>query len=620
MTHDARVPWDGVRRLDASSPRCPQAAHGARVKLLDHQLAMLLRCREIENAGAAPGPPLTVARPRHGPGIPDPASGIRRSHPPVGPRYGLLVDKPGAGKTYVALFMTIQDLEASRLLGRASPGPTLVVVPQHIVSQWAEAITIAANAPPSPARSTVDGHAHGHAPGASCHAGPHAAQGAVRWCIVGEYADVLALSEAGALAGFDIVLTSSLYFDALADTVLATAPSRVHRLILDEVDSWPTGLAHRRRVDASFVWLISATADGLIREDGALRVGPYSVEPGEIPHATCVCDPEFVDACIALPPVREHVVMCADSVLDECLRQHGALDPALVTRLNALDFPGFRLDARHAPVACMADAGRLALALALLPERGLAPGEEEEERDECKSRNGPKARHAGRTGTTRTRVRLTTALRGLVAGPAGVAGLTGLAGSTYLACDAFDLTCSSSEESESESEYETGDDASDESDGTETETEAESKAASRAPPEASDAKLARLERVLDAILAAHPADHRIVVASEHVGSLEAIRAPLEARGLHHVALGSGRAGPASPTGRALLDFHNGAATVLFLDASLFAAGLNLQAATDLVLLHRFRKPGATAQVIGRAQRLGRTGALNVWHLLHANEA
>ncbi len=55
-----------------------------------------------------------------------------------------------------------------------------------------------------------------------------------------------------------------------------------------------------------------------------------------------------------------------------------------------------------------------------------------------------------------------------------------------------------------------------------------------------------------------------------------------------------------------------------LNAQFFGAGMNLQMTTDLVIYHRFSND-MEEQIIGRAQRHGRKGALNVYYLLHDNE-
>ena len=65
-------------------------------------------------------------------------------------------------------------------------------------------------------------------------------------------------------------------------------------------------------------------------------------------------------------------------------------------------------------------------------------------------------------------------------------------------------------------------------------------------------------------------------------------------------------------------FEEGKIKVLMLNASNYGSGLNLQMATDIIIYHELNKELET-QVIGRAQRLGRTTALNVYYLLNQGE-
>jgi hypothetical protein len=54
------------------------------------------------------------------------------------------------------------------------------------------------------------------------------------------------------------------------------------------------------------------------------------------------------------------------------------------------------------------------------------------------------------------------------------------------------------------------------------------------------------------------------------------------------------------------------------NSSLYGCGMNLQNTSDIVLLHKTNVT-MKEQVIGRAQRPGRTSQLKVWELLHGNE-
>ncbi len=59
--------------------------------------------------------------------------------------------------------------------------------------------------------------------------------------------------------------------------------------------------------------------------------------------------------------------------------------------------------------------------------------------------------------------------------------------------------------------------------------------------------------------------------------------------------------------------------VLLINSRFFGAGLNLQNSSDIIILHR-QGADILHQIIGRAQRIGRTDSLNIWKLYHNNEA
>ena len=77
-------------------------------------------------------------------------------------------------------------------------------------------------------------------------------------------------------------------------------------------------------------------------------------------------------------------------------------------------------------------------------------------------------------------------------------------------------------------------------------------------------------------------------------------------------------GSVSHINNVINDFSNGKINVVMMNAKHYGSGLNLQMATDIVLYHEMAKELET-QVIGRAQRLGRTDPLVVHYLLHENE-
>lgn len=58
--------------------------------------------------------------------------------------------------------------------------------------------------------------------------------------------------------------------------------------------------------------------------------------------------------------------------------------------------------------------------------------------------------------------------------------------------------------------------------------------------------------------------------------------------------------------------------ILLVNTKAYGCGLNLENTTDIIMFHKFDSQDEK-QIIGRAQRPGRTTPLSLWYLLHANE-
>ena len=70
--------------------------------------------------------------------------------------------------------------------------------------------------------------------------------------------------------------------------------------------------------------------------------------------------------------------------------------------------------------------------------------------------------------------------------------------------------------------------------------------------------------------------------------------------------------------RTTWDFEMGDLDILLINIYNYGSGMNLQCATDIVMFHKFDK-NIEKQVIGRGQRFGRKGSLNIHYLLNKNE-
>ena len=107
---------------------------------------------------------------------------------------------------------------------------------------------------------------------------------------------------------------------------------------------------------------------------------------------------------------------------------------------------------------------------------------------------------------------------------------------------------------------------------------------------------------------------KFLVFANYVETFNIIKKKLEADKITYEIL----KGTDKMIAKAIDNFKKGKTSVLMLNAENFGAGLNLQDATDVIIYHRFTKE-TEEQVIGRAQRLGRKGKLNVYYLIHDNE-
>lgn len=110
--------------------------------------------------------------------------------------------------------------------------------------------------------------------------------------------------------------------------------------------------------------------------------------------------------------------------------------------------------------------------------------------------------------------------------------------------------------------------------------------------------------------------HKVLVFTGSHGSLEYIKAHLEARSVHFIVLGSRHKAIAQQ----IVDFRDGGAVVLLINARHNCAGLNLEFATDLVYYHRICDDNIHAQVAGRIQRIGRVCSGNIHRIMYENES
>jgi hypothetical protein len=116
------------------------------------------------------------------------------------------------------------------------------------------------------------------------------------------------------------------------------------------------------------------------------------------------------------------------------------------------------------------------------------------------------------------------------------------------------------------------------------------------------------------LLAESTADQRFLVFSAHEASFKGLRDVLGARGIRCELL----FGSAARVESLRKQFREGKVRVLCMNARHVGAGINLEAATNIVLFHRMNTE-LERQVIGRAVRFERASTLKVIHLVHESE-
>ena len=109
-------------------------------------------------------------------------------------------------------------------------------------------------------------------------------------------------------------------------------------------------------------------------------------------------------------------------------------------------------------------------------------------------------------------------------------------------------------------------------------------------------------------------DQRFLVFSAHEASFKGLRELLSARGVRCEVL----QGSSARVQRLRSQFQEGTVRVLCMNARHVGAGINLEAATHVVLYHRMNVE-LEKQVVGRAIRFERAAALRVVHLIHEEE-
>ena len=129
-------------------------------------------------------------------------------------------------------------------------------------------------------------------------------------------------------------------------------------------------------------------------------------------------------------------------------------------------------------------------------------------------------------------------------------------------------------------------------------------------------KLTNLKQIIDKQIK-NP-KFKMLIFSEYNNSFTDIEVYLQNKNIKYSYV-TGTTNTTNKTIRLFKDYESqDKIDVLLLNANYCANGINLENSTDIVLYHSMKKD-RTKQIIGRGQRPGRTSQLNVWKLCYDNE-
>jgi hypothetical protein len=582
-------------------------------------------------------------------------------------RVGIIGDKAGAGKSYVIL-----ALVAAGRGTRVEPDPvvrsfaddrvvlttrrnrwrvvetTLLVVPHNLCSQWEVYI----------ARWNGNGNAR-----------------PLRHMSINRTKHVAALRERGALDAIDLVVVTSTFYNAVAATIATRAcdqGARLRRVVYDEADS--ICIAGLSRVEASFHWFVTAsyrnmiypfgdgsmlsqtqmTAGGIrsvqrttgVRSSGFIKalwseLG-HDAMSRSVAHAVVAKNADaYVDASMVLPDPEETVVLCRAPAAIRVLSGVAGVDRAILQCLNAGDVdtalqhvdPANRGSEDNVIRALMARIEREAhnLEVRLGALAGMAYANED-------SRTAERSRIERKRDELQRRI---TTIRERVAG-ADVCCICydAFSNKTVAPCcsNAFCFGCISRWLlGEHAQRYATPGHAlrpgacplckatlttrdllvvdADRGPAAALTEEPSSEVVRVSPEETSPAKdkLENLEAILRTRCAT-PGSAKVLIFSSFDNSFPDIVRVLDRCAIRHRFL-KGHHFAIAGIERA---YRDGDLDVLLVNTSNYGSGLNFENTTDVVMLHKF-DTDIEHQVLGRAQRCGRTAPLKVWYLLHDNE-
>lgn len=483
---------------------------------------------------------------------------------------GVLADSPGSGKTYVVLSLIMMDINSVNV----------IVVPQNIYTQWDEAIKLFCGEKVTLAKFIT-------------------------------YSDVSALYFKPSNLKSNIILTTPLYYNVIADAL--SKQKNVSRVFVDEIDSVQSLINKRHRI-SEMIWFVSASVTEMTLKSMGFNTHSFNT-------IACKCHDDFIKQSFNLPEPAYHSIICHNVFIDNIL--YGLISEQEYSRLNAMDYNGI-VKLNNVMVASnekealeyfvkdlLQSETQLTSSIKVLEKQLINTFANEEDRVtlilSLEEKNKILKDTSEKIKCIKDRLEecnicnicycdieskvITVCCQNSYCDKCLTSWIQRSAHRSCPMCRTENVRVIGMSHDNNE--------LNDNNDN-ETQEEPQQKT-----------KIDELKSLLRNNLGG-----KIIIFADYTSIFKDISRLLEKEKIKYVELDGGNI---VSIDRDINEYKNGETRVLMTNSSLYGCGMNLQNTTDIVLLHK-TKASMREQVIGRAQRPGRTSQLQVWELLHGNES
>lgn len=193
--------------------------------------------------------------------------------------FGVISDKPGSGKTYVVLAMIYYSIKIFN-----NKGLNLIVVPHVIFNQWQQSID-------------------------------NFLGNKLKCYYLIDYNQISRLYvDKNILTNNDIIITTPILYDVLAAT-LNSLSINIRRTFFDEADTMKNLLLDA--IKSGMTWFVSASINNIFDlNNKKAKIGIYELYLPNLLKNECYCDPKYIDKCIKLKNPYIETFNCKNFYID----------------------------------------------------------------------------------------------------------------------------------------------------------------------------------------------------------------------------------------------------------------------------------------------------------------